>query len=141
MGTLATSLRRYRWPLFAIGWCAFAGGVGYASDSAALGMFLLLAGLPLGGLLALAIAYPDAVFVARWNYGPRRPYTGPHAHLIGLSGVVVGHAAGGVLVRLTEAEWPARLPPFAPRPPLGAAVQVETVADDILIVRHVAPPA
>ncbi|WP_372619628.1 NfeD family protein [Falsiroseomonas sp.] len=134
MGLLAALLRRFRWLLLAVGTCAFAFGVGYVTEDAALGMLMLLSGLP----LALAVG---AYWRLMQGLGPRQPYAGPYAHLIGQSGVVIDHVAAGVWVRLAEEEWPARLPPFAPRPPVGASVQVETVADDILIVRPIAPPA
>lgn len=139
MGALASLLRRFGWPLVALGWCALAFGVGYARDDVAVAMFVLLVGLPLGLMLGVAFAYRDVPH--QFMFGPRPPYTGPHAHLIGQTAVVVGHAEAGLRVRLAGTDWPARLPPFAPRPPFGTSVQVETVADDILIVRPIAPPA
>ncbi len=108
-------------------------GAGYASGSAAIGVMLLLLLAPLA-ILAVLYGAHAPVSVHTGIIGPRPP-TGPGSDLIGQRATVIRHVEAGVWVLVAGAEWPARLPPFTPRPDPGATVIVDHAADGILVVR------
>ena len=102
--------------------------IGAAANGAVVGMLV-------AALLAFGILYYKAYWRLMAGMGRTKAQPGRWDYLVGRQAVVVAQVPAGVWVRLDEREWPARLPPFTAPPPEGTVVEVEAVADDILVVR------
>jgi membrane protein implicated in regulation of membrane protease activity len=92
-------------------------------------------GMLVGAFLVLSFASSLAYWRLMAGMGRSKAPPGRWDHLIGRQAVVVTQVPAGVWVCLDDREWPARLPPFTAPPPEGTVVEVEAVADDILVVR------
>jgi membrane protein implicated in regulation of membrane protease activity len=102
--------------------------IGAAANGAVVGMLV-------AALLASGFLYWGTLLRVMAGMGRSKAPPGRWDHLIGRQAVVVTQVPAGVWVCLDDREWPARLPPFTAPPPEGTVVEVEAVADDILVVR------